>query len=449
VLRSYAGASRFAFNWGLALVKRRLDERLEGHDVDVPWSYHALCSAWAKAKQEAAPWRHEVVIGSFQAGFERLGAALQRFRNGRNIGRPVGFPRFRARGRSRDSVIFQYLEPADPRHVCVPKLGPVRSRESFRKLIRLLDRDAQARVLRATLYEERTGRWAISFTVERSPKLRRPRRSRAVVGVDVGLRRLATLSTGEQFENPRPLRAALRRIARLQRKIERQRRANNRGNYLQDGQIRPGRHQWHTSRRMRRSQDQLARLHGRVRNLRRTHAHCMTRQLTDEYGVIGMESLNIAGLIRLRSLSRSIADAGWGEIVRQLRYKTSWNGGLLVAGDRFFPSSKRCSRCGSVIAKLDPGATEFLCDRCGFALDRDQNAARNLAQVAFIAAKRDGVDRPYLARVGRERQNARGGQVRPSDWRCPSKREGSRPLASSQPGPARVRPSTPPGFSAV
>lgn len=134
VLRSYVGASRFAFNWGLALVKERLDQRTDGAEVKIPWSYHALCSEWAKVKNEVAPWRDEVVIGSFQAGFEQLGAALKRFSQRRKQGRRAGFPRFKAKGRCRERVIFQYLEPADGRYVCIPKLGPVRSRESFRKL---------------------------------------------------------------------------------------------------------------------------------------------------------------------------------------------------------------------------------------------------------------------------------------------------------------------------
>jgi putative transposase len=109
LLRSFVGVSRFWFNAGLAHVKDRLDARERGEDVRVPWSYHQLCSEFKgeAIKNELAPWRSEVVTGSYQAGLEMLGRALQNFSDGRKTGRRVGFPRFRAKGRCRESVIFQ------------------------------------------------------------------------------------------------------------------------------------------------------------------------------------------------------------------------------------------------------------------------------------------------------------------------------------------------------
>lgn len=180
---------------------------------------------------------------------------------------------------------------------------------------------------------------------------------------------------------------------------------------------------------MRRTEERIVRLHERVANLRRSHAHLLTRRLTDVHGVIGVESLNVAGMLKDPHLARSIADAGWGQILAQLHYKSAWAGSLLVAADRYFPSSKRCCACGTVKAKLARGAVVFACDRCGLVLDRDVNAARNLARVAAAEAAAEGIEDPYLARVGRERRNARGGRVRPAESgrRCPVKREGSAP----------------------
>jgi putative transposase len=119
------------------------------------------------------------------------------------------------------------------------RLGPLRTKESMRKLARLLDRDPHARVMRSTV-QRTSGGWVISFTVQRSPKRRQARRTNAVVGVDVGLTRLATLSTGQVAVNSRPLQAELRRLRRLQRQLDRQRRANNPGNYHADGRARNG-----------------------------------------------------------------------------------------------------------------------------------------------------------------------------------------------------------------
>jgi putative transposase len=421
LLGSFIGASRFWFNQGLALVKQRLDERAAGADARVPWSYKALCSEFKgdAIKDELAPWRAEVVTGSYQAGLEQLGRALQNFSQGRQAGRRVGFPRFRAKGRCTESVIFQRPRIKSARHVEFDRrLGPIRMNERMSKLTRLLDRDEHARVMRATI--SRSGsKWFVSFNVERSPKQRRARRPNAVVGMDVGLSRLATLSTGAAFDNARPLQNALRGLRRLQRQLDRQRRAANPGNYLADGRVKPGARDWQRSARMLRTEDRVRRLHERVANLRTEQAHQLTTTLTREFGVIGVESLNIRGMQANRRLARHIADVGWGSILQQLAYKTSWSeGSVLVAADRFYPSSKTCSACGLVKAKLGLAERVFTCDdsACGLVLDRDHNAALNLAHMAERHAQAEGLD-VHVAATGAETLNARRGHVSPGT--CP------------------------------
>jgi putative transposase len=173
-LEACAGASRFWFNAGLALVKRRLDERAAGAEVDVPWSYKGLCVAFRgdAVKDELARWRSEVGTGSYQAGLEALGRALQSYSSGRRKARRVGFPRFRAKGRCHESVIFQRPRLSDSRHVLLDRrLGPLRTKESMRKLIRLLGADPRARVLRSTV-QRAGGGWVMSFTVERGRRAR-------------------------------------------------------------------------------------------------------------------------------------------------------------------------------------------------------------------------------------------------------------------------------------
>jgi putative transposase len=435
-LDACAGASRFWFNQGLALVKERLDERAAGRDVDVHWSYKTLCSAFRgdAIKNEVAPWRSEVVTGSYQAGLEALGKALQNFSAGRRVGRRVGFPRFRRKGRCNESVIFQRPRLLDTRHVCLDKrrLGPVRTKESLRKLTRLLARDPRARVMRATVKRE-NGTWFISFTVRRSVKQRRARRPTAAVGVDVGLARLATTSTGHVAANARPLQFALGTLRRLQRQLDRQRRAGNPGNYLPGGRIKAGPKTWAKSRRMLHTERRIAELHARVANLRRQQAHELTTALTREFGVIGVETLAVKNMLQNRRLARHIADVGWGVILAQLRYKASWSDGLLVAADRFYPSSKTCSACGAVRAKLHLAERVFTCDdpACGHVQDRDLNAALNLARMARRHAKAEGMQ-SYVARIGRFTPTARGGQVSlvHIDEHSPVKRED--PLGSSQ-----------------
>ncbi len=435
LLASFTGASRFWFNAGLALVKERLDLRAAGEAVRVPWSYQALCSEFKgdAVKDELAPWRSQAPVGSYQAGLEALGRALQTFTEGRRHGRRVGFPGFRVKGRCRESVIFQRPRIGSARQVEFDRrLGPIRTKERMSKLIRLLERDERARIMRATV--SRSGAsWYVSFTVERSPKQRRARRRDAAVGVDVGLTRLATPSAGKPFENTRPLQEALRKLRRLQRQLDRQRRANNPANYLPNGRVKPGASRWVKSKRMLRTEARLRRLHERVANQRREQAHQLTTHLTGEFGVIGVETLNVRGLQANRRLARHIADVGWGMILTQLKYKTSWSdGSLLVAADRFFPSSKTCSDCGTARAKLALSERVFSCDACGLNLDRDLNAALNLARMAQQRAQSEGKPNCYVARTGRETQNARRGQLSPRTHagHSPLKRED--PTGSTQ-----------------
>jgi transposase len=366
-------------------------------------------------KDELAPWRSEVPVGSYQAGLEACGRALQNFSRGRKAGRRVGFPRFRVKGRCREAVIFQRPRIGSARWVEFDRrLGPIRVKERMSKLIRLLERDQQARILRATVSRSGT-RWYVSFTVERSAgKRRRARRPDAAVGVDMGLARLATLSTGATVANARPLQEALRRLGRRQRQLDRQRRANNPGDYLSDGRAKPGPKRWLKSKRMLRSEERIGRLHERVANLRREQAHQLTTHLTREFGVIGVETLAVRNLLGNRRLARYIADVGWGLILEQLKYKTSWSdGSLLVCADRFYPSSKTCSECGTARAKLALSERVFNCEACGLVLDRDLNAALNLARLARQHAQAEGNSKCYVARTGRETQNARQGQIRP------------------------------------
>jgi putative transposase len=182
----------------------------------------------------------------------------------------------------------------------------------------------------------------------------------------------------------------------------------------------------------------IAKLHTRVKNVRRERAHRLTTALTREFGVIGIEDLQVRNMIRNRRLSRQIADAGWGMISRQLNYKVSWSeGSRLIAADRFYPSSKTCSKCGSVKAKLSLSERVFSCDgaECEHSMDRDLNAAINLAKLALCESRSDG-KKSVVALAERDTLNAHGGHVSlfTKIQQSPSKCED--PLGSFQRGDA-------------
>jgi IS605 OrfB family transposase len=259
--------------------------------------------------------------------------------------------------------------------VTLPRLARIRTHESTRKLTRRIDQGT-ARILAATV-SRTADRWYVSFTCEVARNLPASNGVSTVVGVDVGIRQLAVLSDGSPpVPNPHALAGSLREIRRLNRELARRELG---------------------SRRRSRTKRRLSRVHARAANLRRDALHKLTTRLATEYGTVVVEQLNLAGMVRNRRLARSLSDSGLAELRRQLTYKTTWYGSQLLVADRFYPSSKTCSACGWVKAKLTLAERSFACEACGLRLDRDLNAARNLAKLA-----------QDVAQSGWETQNARG-----------------------------------------
>ena len=219
-------------------------------------------------------------------------------------------------------------------------------------------------------------RWFVSFTVEVQRTIPPCNGKASVVGVDVGVRQLAVLSTGQSIANPRALERSLRKLRRLNRQLARRT---------------PG------SRRRNRTRRRLARVYAQAANLRRDALHKLTTSLATQHGIVVVEQLNVAGLLRNRRLARVLADTGMAELRRQLGYKANWCGCRLVVADRFYPSSRTCSGCGWVKAKLTLAERTFCCEACGLVLDRDLNAVRNLAKLV-----------QHVAQSGWETQTARG-----------------------------------------
>jgi putative transposase len=228
----------------------------------------------------------------------------------------------------------------------VPKLGWVNMAEALRFAGKIMG----AVVSRAA------GRWYVSISVEmdQPESFQFPRAS---AGLDMGLKRLVVLSDGTQYENQVLLRSELTHLKQLSRRLSRRQKG---------------------SKRWWRAKDQLAQFHGRIANRRADHLHKLTTELASTYAVLGMEDLNVAGMLRNHHLALSLADASFGEIRRQLQYKSDWFGGRVVRIDRFYPSSQLCSVCGVKYPGLRLEDREWTCQNCGTQHDRDVNAARNI-----------------------------------------------------------------------
>jgi putative transposase len=407
-LLAHAGAARVAHNWALARVRAVMDQRTAERSYGVPddrltpamsWTLPALRKAWNAAKADVAPWWAACSKEAFNTGLDALARALKNWsdsRSGKRAGRRCGFPRSKSRRRTVPSVRFTTgavrVEP-DRKHVVLPRLGRLKLHESARKLARHLDAGT-ARIMSATVRRD-GGRWHVAFCVEIERAEPTPAVGSSVVGVDVGIRHLAVLSTGELVPNPRHLNDVQRRLRTLGRSL-----ARKVGPDRRTGQ-RP-------SNRWQRAQVRLARAHTRVAHLRRDGLHKFTTCLASSYGTVVVEDLNVAGMLRNHRLARHIADAGFAELRRQLDYKTTWNGGRLLVADRWYPSSKTCSGCGTVKTKLALSEHEYSCEACGLVIDRDLNAARNLAA---LAAKFDTAGSGPVAGRGADQKTRSVGQV--------------------------------------
>jgi len=380
-LRSHCGASRFAFNWAVARINASWAQRKAEESYGIPedertpwrnWSLPSLRKDWNQVKDDVAPWWAENSKEAYGTGLANAARAFGNYaasKNGKRKGPKMGRPRRKSKRRSSLSCRFTTgAIRCEARHAVLPRLGRIRLCENASALVSKVEAGS-ARILSAVIRFER-GRWFVSFSAETERAVCTPARPEAVAGVDLGIKTLAVLSDGREIPNPGHLGGALRKVRRLSRAAARR-----------QGPCDPAARLRRTpSNRWKRASADLGKAHGRVADLRRDSTHKLTTSLAREYGTIVVEDLNVAGMVRNSRLARHISDANFGEIRRQLAYKTEWNGGRLIVADRWFASSKTCSGCGAVKAKLALSERTYACTGCGDVLDRDENAAINLAR---------------------------------------------------------------------
>jgi putative transposase len=407
LLAKCAGARRFTVNHHLARVKANLDARSAEREAlsesgtpsepstpSLSWSGFSFINefnAWKNGESEDSPvnedgscglvWRHEVPGDVFECASVDAARALENFsatRRGKRSGPPVGFPRFQTKGMVTPSFRLrnratpgrapssQPIRFTDLSHLRLPKFGPVKLLGPTRKVRRMIDL-GRFHIYSATL-TQRAGHWTVSLTgvaaelhhIERS----RNNRHAVPVGVDRGIVSLAVaadanglpLESFEGVKSPKQaqvsLKAANQALARTT----------------------PG------SKGRQRARSRLAKRHRKVVNTRRHLVHQASKALVDRCQVLVIEDLNVAGMVRNRHVARSISDAAMGELSRQILYKAKWHEVEVRVADRYFPSSKMCSGCGEVRSALDLSIRTYSCDSCGLVIDRDLNAAINLAR---------------------------------------------------------------------
>ena len=357
-MASHAGAARFAYNAGLAHVKEAI-----GGGEPPEWSHYSLRRWWNANKDELAVNQATGEVWWDQNSKEAYSGALRdlargfsnwsKSRKGQRKGKRVGFPKFKSKNttmRFAYSTGFTAPTASDPYGLKLPRIGRVHCMENVHERI------SGARLIRITV-SRRAGCWYASLTVEREPTAPATAPKLGAVGVDLGVKNLATLSDSTVTPNPRALGARLKALRKAQKALSRKVKG---------------------SVRREKAKERVARLHARVADVRADAINKATTMIAGTYSAVCIEDLNVAGMVKNHNLARSVSDAALGEFRRQLEYKTARTGAVLCVVDRWFPSSKTCSNCGVVKAKLSLSERTFNCDACGLSIDRDVNAAINI-----------------------------------------------------------------------
>jgi len=224
-----------------------------------------------------------------------------------------------------------------------------------------------AKIVNLTISRDTSGRYFVSILVETD--IKPLRKTKAEVGIDVGVKTLATTSEGERLENPRPLVRREKRLKKLQRRLSRK---------VKGGDNR------------KKARQKVARLHAKISDTRKDALQKFTTKIIRENQAIFVEGLNVVGMAKNHNLAKHIADAAFGEIFRELEYKAEWYGRTYLPLDRFFPSSKLCSSCGHLLDELPLSVREWDCPACGVRHDRDKNAAMNIKRAGQSQLKTTG-----------------------------------------------------------
>jgi len=343
----HIGAARFAFNWGLEIVKKALEKK---EKIPSAPELHKMWNTW---KKDNAPWWKEVSKCAPQEAFRDLEKGIKRWK-----AKQAKLPKFKKKKLIPDnSVRFTGSIRVFTNHVQIPRIGRIRSKEPTEKLLRLLE-EGKAKILSAVISQE-ADRFYVSITCmvkRQESKVKEVKSEDDIVGVDLGLSSFAVLSDGTKVDAPKPLARKLKLLKRRSKQFYRKQKGSNNS---------------------KKAALKLARLHRKIKNTRQDFLHKLSTWLARTKPVIVVEDLNVRGLSRGR-LSRSISDAGWGTFRRMLEYKAKWYGATLIVAPKSFPSTRLCSSCGHLHGKIPLSQRVFFCANCGLHIDRDLNAAINL-----------------------------------------------------------------------
>ena len=334
------GVVRFVWNWAL-------DEWQNQHNAGEKPDKFKLSQQLNAIKKEQFPWMLDVSQRCTSQPIKNLGNAFDKFFNKKG-----GYPKFKKKG-AHDRFTLEYNKGCNfevkGKKIRIQKIGWVRLAEPLR---------FEGKLLWATVSRE-ADKWFVSIQVE-IPDLPKLPKTNKAIGIDVGVREYVD-SDKNHYPVPRSFRRTERKLRRLQQSLARKQKG---------------------SKNREKAKIKVARCHARIKNIRGDWLHKFTTKIIRENGIIGIEDLNVRGMMKNRRLAKSIQDAAFGEFRRQLQYKSEWYGRTLYIADRFYPSSKTCSVCSARTKHLPLHVREWVCSECGTKHHRDECPATNLKNLA-------------------------------------------------------------------
>jgi putative transposase len=344
LLSQHVGCARFAYNWALAKKKEAFEKKEK-----IPNAIE-LHRELNKLKQTEFGWMYNSSKTAPQSALINCDIAFKNFfaRCKKKVKGKKGFPKFKSKKNEKQSFKLDgSIYISDKNHIKLPRIGEVKLKESD-----YIPLDAE---IKSVTVSGKAGKWFVSCLIEDTVKFA-PVPTNEVIGVDLGIKTLATCSDGAIFENPKALKNNLKKLKRKQRQFSKKKKG---------------------SKNREKAKKKLAKLHNRISNIRKDALHKTTSSIVQKNNVIVLEDLSVSGMMKNHKLAQSIGDASFHAFRQMIQYKAEWNGRTVIIANRFYPSSKLDHKSGKVNNSLTL-ADRTIIHEDNTTTDRDVNAAINL-----------------------------------------------------------------------
>ena len=352
------GCARLAYNWALAKWQENYKLGIKSSIYDIRKEFNAI-------KKEQYPFTYEVSAYATMQPFIYLDRAFKKYFADLKKGK-VSYPKFKRKKDNQGSYYIGGVSVSikDNKYLKVQNLGLVKLKEPLRFKGKINN----------VVISQKADKFFASFSMEITKneyerKHKRVKAKRLSVGIYLGISNFATLSNGLQIKSPKPLDKLTRLLTKRQRQLSKKQHPKTKGEALKDVK---------KSNNYVKASNKLAKLHTKIADIRLDFIHKLTSHLVRNYDNIALETLQVTNMLKNHSLAKSLSDVSLSKFNEILEYKAKYNGVSITRADRFYPSSKTCSHCGAVKSKLPLSQRVYVCDECGYKIDRDLNASINL-----------------------------------------------------------------------